>query len=290
MGDYYQNKLYFIQSCHCSKMTENFKVENNHFSCDLSLSLSSLLASSSLCDVTLICEDGHLAAHKVILAATSSFFHHVFKLKDHNHPLIYLRGIKTVQMKAVLDFLYSGVVNVTEEGVDEFLGVANDLKIEGLMVKYQQKRKIDKKVNNDKEQKYEKNGLSNTAMDTSSNEFKLTNSKKRKTTKRSNNSKEENEEEEEHSAEDLTSEDEDVGINQNIKEIISDAQEPRKKIEETDNKKPKRKYTKRVKKTEAEPENNKTMTFKKQNVDIQSSLPRSIFPKPHPSHNLTTML
>merc|ERR1711892_1465938 len=131
--DYYQNKLYFNQSGHFSKMTENFQVENSHFSCDLSLSLSSLLASSSLCDVTLICEDGHLAAHKVILAATSTFFSSVFHLNYHNHPLIYLRGIKTVQMKAVLDYIYSGATQVIEEDLANFLAVAEDLKIDGLM-------------------------------------------------------------------------------------------------------------------------------------------------------------
>ena len=115
-------------------MSDNLHVlESTSFSCDLSLSLASLLASSSLCDVTLVCMDGHLLAHKVILAATSSFFNSVFSLNQHNHPLIYLRGVKTDQMKAVLDFLYSGVVNVTEDGVEDFLEVANDLKIEGLM-------------------------------------------------------------------------------------------------------------------------------------------------------------
>jgi len=118
-------------------MTKHCRVESS-FSCDLSLSLSSLLATSSLCDCSLVCSDGQLSAHKVILAATSSFFSTVFNqfhIKHHNHPLIYLRGINTSQMKSVLDFLYSGSVNVAEEEVKEFLAVANDLQIEGLMVK-----------------------------------------------------------------------------------------------------------------------------------------------------------
>jgi hypothetical protein len=114
-------------------MSEHFQLRKSRFSCDLSLSLSSLLASSSLCDVTLVFEDGHLAAHKVILAASSSFFSSVFSLNHHKHPLIYLRGIKTVQMKALLDYIYSGATQVVEEDLAEFLAVAEDLKIDGLM-------------------------------------------------------------------------------------------------------------------------------------------------------------
>eukprot|EP00090_Calanus_glacialis_P016226 TRINITY_DN25445_c0_g1_i1.p1 TRINITY_DN25445_c0_g1~~TRINITY_DN25445_c0_g1_i1.p1 ORF type:complete len:333 (-),score=91.02 TRINITY_DN25445_c0_g1_i1:56-1009(-) len=114
-------------------MSEQFQLRKSSFSCDLSVSLSSLLASSSLCDVTLIFEDGHLSAHKVILAASSSFFSSVFSLNHHKHPLIYLRGIKTVQMKALLDYIYSGTTQVIEEDLAGFLAVAEDLKIDGLM-------------------------------------------------------------------------------------------------------------------------------------------------------------
>lgn len=195
-------------------------------------------------------------------------------------------------MKAVLDFLYSGVVNVTEEGVDEFLGVANDLKIEGLMVKHKKKRKPNKKVNNDKEQEQAKNGISKVATDDSSDEIEPTNSKKRKISKKSKDSNQEKKEDDQ-SAEDSSSEDEDVEINlinQKIKEKLSDAKELTKKNKETDIKKPKRKYTKRAKKTETESEDNEKMKRKKQNVASQNSLPRLMFPQSHTSTNLTTML
>ena len=113
-------------------MPEQFQLRNSGFSSSLTCSLSSLLATSSLCDCILICSDGQLSAHKVVLAAASSFFSSVFSLHQHNFPLIYLRGMKSGQMQAVLDYVYSGVTQVAEEDLASFLAVAEDLKINGL--------------------------------------------------------------------------------------------------------------------------------------------------------------
>eukprot|EP00092_Neocalanus_flemingeri_P013012 GFUD01014022.1.p1 GENE.GFUD01014022.1~~GFUD01014022.1.p1 ORF type:complete len:266 (-),score=78.45 GFUD01014022.1:45-842(-) len=113
-------------------MTDYFSIENANYSSDLSSSLSLLLSSSSLCDTTLVCEDGQVAAHKVILAATSSFFSSVFKLNQHNHPLIYLRGVHIGQVQSVLQFVYNGATSVAEEDVNSFMTLASDLKIKGL--------------------------------------------------------------------------------------------------------------------------------------------------------------
>ena len=115
--------------------SELFQLRRNDFNQDLCLSLTSILASSSLCDVTLVCGDGHLSAHKVILAASSTFFSSIFNINHHSHPLIFLRGIKVVHMRALLDYIYSGSATVKEENLSSFLAVAEDLLIEGLMKK-----------------------------------------------------------------------------------------------------------------------------------------------------------
>ena len=60
-------------------------------------------------DVTLACEDGkQVEAHKVILAASSPFFKDILKRNKHPHPLIYMRGLKSEDLLAIIDFLYFG--------------------------------------------------------------------------------------------------------------------------------------------------------------------------------------
>jgi len=84
-------------------------------------------------DVTLACEDGQqVEAHKVILASASPFFLDLLKRNKHPHPLIYMRGIKSEDLVAIVDFLYYGEANVYQENLDYFLSVAAELKLKGL--------------------------------------------------------------------------------------------------------------------------------------------------------------
>eukprot|EP00090_Calanus_glacialis_P004238 TRINITY_DN13136_c0_g1_i2.p1 TRINITY_DN13136_c0_g1~~TRINITY_DN13136_c0_g1_i2.p1 ORF type:complete len:339 (-),score=67.52 TRINITY_DN13136_c0_g1_i2:107-1033(-) len=127
-------------------MPEQFHLEHSNFNSSLTSSLCSLMSSSSLCDCTLICSDGQLSAHKVILAASSSFFSSVFSLHHHQHPLVYLRGVKTGQMQAVLSYAYSGGAQVAQEDLPGFLALAEDLGVEGL-VKSETDVEINENVN-----------------------------------------------------------------------------------------------------------------------------------------------
>jgi len=84
-------------------------------------------------DVSLACEEGKVVqAHKVILSACSSFFRSVLEKHPHQHPLLYLRGVKYDDLVAILDFMYQGEVNVKQEEVNSFLAVAEDLNVKGL--------------------------------------------------------------------------------------------------------------------------------------------------------------
>ena len=85
-------------------------------------------------DVTLACEDGQqFEAHKVILAASSPSLRHLLKANKHAHPLIYMRGVKSEDLGAIIDFLYRGEANVSQENLDSFLATAEELKLKGLM-------------------------------------------------------------------------------------------------------------------------------------------------------------
>merc|ERR1712129_312650 len=85
-------------------------------------------------DVTLACEDGQqVEAHKVILASSSPFFLNILRRNKHPHPLIYMRGLKSEDLVAMIDFLYYGEANVYQENLDSFLAVAEELRLKGLM-------------------------------------------------------------------------------------------------------------------------------------------------------------
>ena len=85
-------------------------------------------------DVTLVSGDGEkIEAHKVILAFSSPFFMELLSKIKHPHPLIYMRGLKSDVLLALSEFLYFGETNLWQEKLDEFLSLAADLKLKGLV-------------------------------------------------------------------------------------------------------------------------------------------------------------
>ena len=94
--------------------------------------------NNDFADVTLACEDGkQFEAHKVILASSSPFFQNILRRNKHAHPLIYMRGMKSEDLVAIIDFLYCGEANVYQENLDSFLAIGEELQLKGLMGKSQ---------------------------------------------------------------------------------------------------------------------------------------------------------
>ena len=115
-------------------MSEKLCLHWNDFNANVNQAFGNLREDYDFADVTLASEDGHqVEAHKVILAASSPFFKDMLVKKKHNHPLIFMRGVKTETLIAMVDFLYTGEANVSQESLDSFLAVASDLKLKGLM-------------------------------------------------------------------------------------------------------------------------------------------------------------
>jgi len=114
-------------------MAEKFCLKWNDFQANISSTFSDLRKDGEFTDVTLACEDGQqVEAHKVILAASSPFFKNMLRKIKHSNPLIYMRGIKIDELVAIMDFLYYGETNVFEESLDNFLALAEELKLKGL--------------------------------------------------------------------------------------------------------------------------------------------------------------
>ena len=53
-------------------------------------------------------------------------------INKHTHPLIYMRGVKSDDLTAILDFLYFGEANVFQENLESFLAIAEELELKGL--------------------------------------------------------------------------------------------------------------------------------------------------------------
>ena len=112
--------------------SEKFCLKWNDFESNISVSFKSIREDKELFDVTLACDDNQIQAHKLILSACSPFFRDVFRRNPHQHPLLYLRGIKYRDIESILQFMYHGEVNVAQEDLNNFLSISEELRVKGL--------------------------------------------------------------------------------------------------------------------------------------------------------------
>ena len=115
-------------------MSEKLCLQSNDFKDNVISAFGNLRDDDDFSDVTLACEDGkQVKAHKVILASSSPFLDGLLRRHKQAQPLIYMRGVRSEDLVAIIDFLYCGEANVYQENLDSFLAVAEDLKLKGLM-------------------------------------------------------------------------------------------------------------------------------------------------------------
>ncbi|XP_051880586.1 zinc finger and BTB domain-containing protein 24 isoform X2 [Pristis pectinata] len=90
-----------------------------------------------LCDITLIAEDVHFKAHKALLAASSEYFSLMFADENQQGQAIYmLDGMAADTFSAVLEFIYTGRLNVTERSIEHIVTTAEVLKVNDLIKAY----------------------------------------------------------------------------------------------------------------------------------------------------------
>ena len=89
--------------------------------------------NTSLTDVTLVCDDNKLTkAHRIVLCSSSTFFKNIVESMEGPNAFIYLKGVKHVDLNAIIEFIYLGETNVAAENLDTFLETAQELKVRGL--------------------------------------------------------------------------------------------------------------------------------------------------------------
>ena len=115
-------------------MSEKLCLKWNNFNENVLNAFGNFKSDKDFTDVTLACDDGEqVEAHKVILAASSPFFQNILKRNKQRHLVICLRGLKSANLLAIMDFLYFGEAKIFEEDLESFLAVGEELKLSGLM-------------------------------------------------------------------------------------------------------------------------------------------------------------
>uniref|UniRef100_A0A1I8P033 BTB domain-containing protein n=1 Tax=Stomoxys calcitrans TaxID=35570 RepID=A0A1I8P033_STOCA len=104
---------------------------NNHQSTLISV-FDTLLENETLVDCTLAAEGKYLKAHKVVLSACSPYFATLLQEQYDKHPIFILKDVKYQELRAMMDYMYRGEVNISQDQLAALLKAAESLQIKGL--------------------------------------------------------------------------------------------------------------------------------------------------------------
>ena len=74
--------------------SEKFCLKWNDFGSNISASFQELREEKDFFDVTLACDEDQILSHKLILSSCSPFFRNILRRNPHQHPVLYLKGIR----------------------------------------------------------------------------------------------------------------------------------------------------------------------------------------------------
>ena len=111
---------------------DSYNFKWNEFSSNIQKTFRSFRNEESLSDVTLLCGEETLTAHKLVLSASSEFFQNIFRKCRKENPIIVLKVGKRIKMSPLLDFMYKGEVRIEQDDLPSFLELARELKIRGV--------------------------------------------------------------------------------------------------------------------------------------------------------------
>ena len=113
--------------------SEKFCLKWNDFLGNIGSTIATMREDNEFSDVTLVCEDGNqVEAHKIILSSSSSFFQNLFRRNKQSNLLIFMRGMKSDDLLSVVDFMYYGQAEIYQDNLENFMKIAEELKIKGL--------------------------------------------------------------------------------------------------------------------------------------------------------------
>ncbi|XP_058835537.1 uncharacterized protein LOC131692482 [Topomyia yanbarensis] len=105
---------------------------NNHKS-NLVEILDALSKMECYVDCTIyVDEQVQFKAHRVVLAANSPYFQSILQDVPMDHCSILFPGVREFEMRAILEYMYTGEVNVTQAQIEPIMEIAKQLEVKGL--------------------------------------------------------------------------------------------------------------------------------------------------------------
>ena len=114
-------------------LSNKFGITWSNISPNLTTYIKYLRKYQDFSDVTLASEHGQqFSAHKFILAACRPVFTDLLKDSKHCQPIICLQEVMSEVLGWILDFVYNGEVNISQESLSQFISSAGQLELKGV--------------------------------------------------------------------------------------------------------------------------------------------------------------
>ncbi|XP_062348849.1 kelch-like protein 2 isoform X4 [Cinclus cinclus] len=136
----------FILRLRCTKLCHqkplDLKDDNTEIHCPITVNpwhmkkafkvMNELRSQNLLCDVTIVAEDMEIAAHRVVLAACSPYFHAMFtgEMSESRAKKVRIKEVDGWTLRMLIDYIYTAEIQVTEENVQVLLPAAGLLQLQ----------------------------------------------------------------------------------------------------------------------------------------------------------------
>ncbi|XP_026833456.1 protein bric-a-brac 1 isoform X2 [Drosophila erecta] len=115
-----------------SSTSQQFCLRWNNYQTNLTTIFDQLLQNECFVDVTLACDGRSMKAHKMVLSACSPYFQTLLAETPCQHPIVIMRDVSWSDLKAIVEFMYRGEINVSQDQIGPLLRIAEMLKVRGL--------------------------------------------------------------------------------------------------------------------------------------------------------------
>lgn len=112
---------------------QHYCLKWNNYQTNLTSVFDHLLQTEAFVDVTLTSEGQVIKCHKVVLSACSPYFQSLLSGNPSQHPIVILRDIPWSDLKYIVEYMYRGEINVSQDELPSVLKSSEALNIRGLV-------------------------------------------------------------------------------------------------------------------------------------------------------------